>query len=171
MSLKWQNDSIKRNFGFNLERLEFGQNRFHAIYFVDSLTGALLLSNRYTDGAGINSRIYKNKEDLISSFLNALNMFIKEIKNNNDEEIQEINFKKTRILYEKRGRLLCIGISKKTDLQIEREIIQEIMKDFYEKFENEINHFKGYIEPKILDYKIHLRNLNLNSLVSFNKNL
>ena len=171
MSLKWQNDSIKRNFGFNLERLEFGQNRFYAIYFVDNLTGALLLSNRYTDSAGINSRIYKNKEDLISSFLNALNMFIKEIKNNNDEEIQEINFKKTRILYEKRGRLLCIGISKKTDLQIEREIIQEIMKDFYEKFENEINHFKGYIEPKILNYKISLRNLNLNSLVSFNKNL
>lgn len=171
MSLKWQNDSIKRNFGFNLERLEFSQNRFYAIYFVDSLTGSLLLSNRYSENAGINSGIYKNKEDLIGGFLNALNMFIREIKNNNDEEIQEINFKKTRILYEKRGRLLCIGISKKTDLQIEREIIQEIMKDFYERFENEINHFKGYIEPKILDYKNRLRNLNLNSLVSFNKNL
>ena len=171
MSFKWQNDSIKRNFGFNLEGLKFSQNRFHAIYFVDSLSGSLLLSNRYSERAGINSGIYKNREDLISSFLNALNMFIKEIKNNNDEEIQEINFKKTRILYEKRGRLLCIGISKKTNLQIEREIIQEIMKDFYERFENEINGFKGYIEPKILEYKTRLRNLNLNSLISFNKNM
>jgi len=168
MSLRWKNDSLENNFGFNLKQLEFNDNRFHAIYFVDNLTGALLLSKRYS---GNSTGISKNNEDLICSFLNAINMFIQEIKSNKDEEIQEINFKNTRIIYEKRGRLLCVGISKKTNLQIERQIIHEILKDFFERFENEINQFRGFIEPKILDYKVRLKTLNLDSLGSFNKNI
>ena len=165
MSLNWNNNSMEKNFGFNFKSIE---SPFHAIYFVDSITGSLLLSNRYSDKL---YGISKSREDLISSFLNALNLFIKEIKINKDEDIQEINFKDTRILYEKKGRLVCIGISKKTDLHIERRILTEILNDFYFKFENEINQFKGYIDPKILDYKNRLKNLNLNSLVSFNKDL
>ena len=168
MSLRWKNDFMEKNFGFKHKQLEFNDNRFHAIYFVDSVTGALLLSNRYSDNS---SGISKNYDDLIGSFLNAINMFIREIKSNKDEEIQEINFKKTRIIYEKIGRLICIAISKKTNLQTERQIIHEIMKDFYYRFEHEINEFKGFIEPKILDYKTRLKYLNLNSLVSFNKNI
>lgn len=166
MALNWNKKSIDRNCGFNLKQIEFNDNRFHAIYFVDSVTGSLLLSNRYS---GNNHGMSKNREDLISSFLTALNLFIKEIKINKEEEIQEINFKDTRILYEKKGRLVIIGISKKTDLLIERQILNEVLKDFYYKFEDEINHFQGYIDPKILDYKNHLRNLNLNSFVSFKR--
>ena len=168
MSLNWNNNSMEKKFGFNLKSIEFNDNRFHAIYFVDSISGSLLLSNRYSDKL---YGISKSREDLISSFLNALNLFIKEIKINKDEDIQEINFKDTRILYEKKGRLVCIGISKKTDLHIERRILTEILNDFYFKFENEINQFKGYIHPRIKEYKNTLKNLNLNSLVSFNKDL
>jgi len=159
---------MEKNYGFNIKSIEFNDSRFHAIYFVDSISGSLLLSNRYSD---VLYGISRNREDLISSFLNALNLFIREIKINKEEEIQEINFKDTRILYEKKGRLVCIGISKKTNLQIERKILTEVLKDFYFKFENEINQFKGYIDPKIISYKQRLKSLDLNSLISFNKDL
>ena len=168
MSLNWNNNSMEKNYGFNFKSIEFNDSRFHAIYFVDSISGSLLLSNRYSD---VLYGISRNREDLISSFLNALNLFIREIKINKEEEIQEINFKDTRILYEKKGRLVCIGISKKTNLQIERKILTEVLKDFYFKFENEINQFKGYIDPKIISYKQRLKSLDLNSLISFNKDL
>ena len=168
MPLNWNNNLMGKNFGFNMKPVEFNDNRFHAIYFVDSVSGSLLLSNRYSN---IPYGISKSKEDLISSFLNALNLFIKEIKINKEEEIQEINFKDTRILYEKKGRLVCIGISRKTDLLVERNILNEVLNDFYNKFEYEINNFKGYIDPKITNYKNRLKNLDLNSLISFNKDL
>ena len=79
MSLNWNNNSIEKNFGFDFKSIELNDNRFHAIYFVDSITGSLLLSNRYSDKL---YGISKSREDLISSFLNALNLFIKEIKIN-----------------------------------------------------------------------------------------
>lgn len=177
MSLKWNNylnnnidNQIRdKSFGFE-KRFNYNENRFHAIYFVDSLTGSLLVSNKFSDKSD-RFDLSETDDDLISGFLNAINMFIREIKTNKRDEIQEINFKDTRILYEKKGRLLCVGISKKTNLKIEREIMHEILKDFYYCFENEINHFNGFISPAILDYKTKMKSLNLNSLTKFNINL
>ncbi|HEY0089220.1 MAG TPA: hypothetical protein VGB37_10265 [Candidatus Lokiarchaeia archaeon] len=156
MVLKWNDNSTNRGYGFNLEQISPRESIFHAIYFVDSLTGALLVSNKYSIG------LSDKNEDLISGFLNAINMFIREIKNNKNDEIQEINFRDSRILYEKMGRLLCIVISKKTELHVERQIIHEILNDFYYRFENEINNFNGYIDKKIINYQFVLKNLDLN---------
>ncbi|MHA1272346.1 MAG: hypothetical protein ACTSQP_16345 [Promethearchaeota archaeon] len=165
MTLKWDCQQKSNNFGFKISDLEPNESRFHAIYFVDGISGAVLVSNQYSKKA-IFSQGY---EDLISSFLSAINMFIREL-NNDGEEIQEINFKGTRILYERRGRLICIGISKKTDLELERQILHNILNDFYCKFEKEINRFNGIIEPKILKYKFKLDgkiNTNFNQNLNF----
>ena len=159
--------ALEQQFGFKIEKFNANESRFHAIYFVDSLTGAVLVSKKYSD----NTKISETNEDLISSFLNAMNMFIKEIKNDDKEEIQEINFKDSRILYDQKGRLMCIGISKKTNLQIERGIMREILNDFYTRFESQINHFRGVIDPGMLDYKRQLEKLNLNSLFKFKVNM
>ena len=98
-------------------------------------------------------------------------MFIREIRSNKEDEIQEINFKDTRILYEKKDRLLCVGITKKTNLNIERVILHELLKDFYYRFKNEIKYFRGYVPPEILNYRNRLETLDLNSLFKFNINL
>lgn len=147
--------------GFALETLRNNKYGFHAIYFVDSFSGSLLLSKRYTAKSSLLS------EDLISNFLIALNLFIKEINEDNNEEIQDINFKETRILYERRGRLIVIAITKKTNLQIERGILREIVEDFYMKYKNYINNFKGIIDPALLNYKKKLECMDLNSLFKF----
>jgi len=160
MSYKWTNKNLEKSYGFNLEEINSSNNRFHAIYFLDNLTGSLLLSNKYTD----NSK-FSSYEDLISGFLNALNLFINEIKpESEDDEIQEVNFRESRILYERRGRLSVIAITKKTNLQAERVILRQIMEDFYYKFESIIKNFNGNIDPSILQYKKRLENMNLNEL-------
>ena len=163
MSYKWNNQNPEKSYGFNLEKINSSNNRFHAIYFLDNLTGSLLLSNKYTD----NSK-FSSYEDLISGFLNALNLFMNEIKPESvDDEVQEVNFRESRILYERKGRLSVIGITKKTNLQAERVILRQIMEDFYYKFESIIKNFNGNIDPSILQYKKRLENMNLNELFKF----
>ncbi|MCK4382497.1 MAG: hypothetical protein KAW66_04305 [Candidatus Lokiarchaeota archaeon] len=163
MSYKWNNQNLEKSYGFNLEKINSSNNRFHAIYFLDNLTGSLLLSNKYTD----NSK-FSSYEDLISGFLNALNLFMNEIKPESvDDEVQEVNFRESRILYERKGRLSVIGITKKTNLQAERVILRQIMEDFYYKFESIIKNFNGNIDPSILQYKKRLENMNLNELFKF----
>ena len=163
MSNKWNNKNLKKSYGFKLEKINPSNNRFHAIYFLDNLTGSLLLSNKYTD----NSK-FSSYEDLISGFLNALNLFMNEIKPESvDDEIQEVNFRESRILYERKGRLSVIGITKKTNLQAERVILRQVMEDFYYKFESVIKNFNGNIDPSILQYKKRLENMNLNELIKF----
>jgi hypothetical protein len=163
MSNKWNNKNLEKSYGFKLEKINPSNNRFHAIYFLDNLTGSLLLSNKYTD----NSK-FSSYEDLISGFLNALNLFMNEIKPESvDDEIQEVNFRESRILYERKGRLSVIGITKKTNLQAERVILRKIMEDFYYKFESVIKNFNGNIDPSILQYKKRLENMNLNELIKF----
>ncbi|MHA1240954.1 MAG: hypothetical protein ACTSQU_09175 [Promethearchaeota archaeon] len=158
MSYKWNNQNLEKSYGFNLEKINSSNNRFHAIYFLDNLTGSLLLSNKYTD----NSK-FSSYEDLISGFLNALNLFMNEIKPESvDDEVQEVNFRESRILYERKGRLSVIGITKKTNLEAERVILRQIMEDFYYKFESIIKNFNGNIDPSILQYKKRLENMNLN---------
>ncbi|MBD3340478.1 MAG: hypothetical protein GF353_15290 [Candidatus Lokiarchaeota archaeon] len=153
---------MKNNtYGFKLDHTDVQDNRFHAIYLVDSLTGSLLVNNKYSD----KSKFNEVDDDLISSFLSAIDLFIKEIKFS-EEEIQEINFKDTRILYEKKGRILCIGISKKTDLRGERKILRQIIVDFYDRFEQKITNFKGFISQDIINYKNRLKNMNFNSLIN-----
>ena len=106
-------------------------------------------------------------EDLISSFLNAINLFINEIQDNK-EEVQEINFKGTRILYERKGRLICIGISKKMQLKLERTLLHGILSDFYGKFKPFIEKFSGVINPSMLEYKERINTLNLAKLNEMN---
>jgi hypothetical protein len=167
MSYKWNNRSIKTTYGFKLEELNSDENRFYALYFLDNLTGSLMLSKKYT-----NKTKFLSHGDLISGFLNALNQFITELNPGSiNDEIQEINFKETRILYERKGRLSVIAITKKTNLQVERVILHQIMEDFYNKFEYAINHFNGNIDPSILKYKKRLENMNFNSLFKFDIHL
>jgi len=151
-----------KSLGFKLDEFNSQECRFHALYFIDYETGALLVSNRYTDNINF------LKEDLICSFLNAINLFINEVNEGANEELQEINFRGTRILYEREGRLLAIAITKKTNLNLERGILREIVEDFYIRFKNYINSFNGEIDPAILDYKKRLKSMNLNSSFKFN---
>jgi hypothetical protein len=162
MSFQNKFEKNRKDFGFSYEKLNSQECRFHAIYFIDYETGALLVSNRYTDSLNF------LKDDLICSFLNAIDLFINEVNKGGNEELQEINFKGTRILYEREGRLLVIAITKKTNLQMERGILREIVEDFYIRFKSFINNFNGEINPLILNYKKRLESLNLNSLFKFN---
>lgn len=159
MNYKWNEISAERTFGFQLEKLNLKENRFHAIYFIDYITGSLLISKQCSDRSHLS-----NKEDLICSFLNAISRVIQEIK---DDEIQEINLRDSRIIYERKDRLLCVAISKKTNLQIERAILHEITEDFYRKFKNQIARFDGRISPEFLKYRESLEKLNFNSLFKF----
>ncbi len=155
MPLNIQDFRQEINYGFKRESIFRNEDRFHAIYLVDSVSGSVLVSNSYSD----NKILSDSSEDLISSFLNAMNMFMKEIKTDQKDEIQEVNFKDSRILYEQKGRLMCIGITKKTDLRVERAILHDVLTDFYQKFQREIDQFKGLITPEILRYKKNLETL------------
>jgi len=167
MTHKWINTSLEKTYGFKIEKIDSDDNRFHAIYFLDNISGSLLLSKKYSHNAKFSSH-----EDLISGFLNALNLFMSEIKSEPmDDEIQEVNFKESRILYERRGRLSVIAISKKTNLQVERAILHQIMEDFYFRFESTIRNFNGNVDPSILQYKKRLENMNLNTLFKFDVHL
>jgi len=167
MSHNWINKNLQKTYGFNIEKINADEDRFHAIYFLDNITGSLLLSKKYTRNTKFSSH-----DDLISGFLNALNLFMNEIKPESlDDEIQEVNFRESRILYERRGRLSVIAISKKTNLQVERVILHQIMEDFYYRFESAIRNFNGNIDPSILQYKKRLENMNLNTLFKFDVQL
>jgi hypothetical protein len=156
MSLNFNKNTEKRSLSFSVRRLNQNDCYFHAIYFLDNLTGSLLLCKQYSDNMNSTSN-----GDLISGFLNALNLFIKEIKpGDTDEEIQEINFRETRILYERIGRLSAIAITKKLNLKFERHLLRYIINDFYNRYENSINRFNGIIEPSILNYEKKLEMLN-----------
>jgi hypothetical protein len=160
--MEFRKNSNKGAFGFPFDNLSSQECRFHALYLIDYETGALLVSNRYTDNLNL------LKDDLICSFLNAIDLFINEVNKGVNEELQEINFRGTRILYEREGRLLAIAITKKTNLQMERGILREIVEDFYIRFKGDINSFNGEVNPAILNYKKRLKSLNLNSLFKFN---
>lgn len=147
-------------YGFKVRSTDNGI--FYAIYFLDKLTGSLLLSKEYS-----NTNDFSFDVDLIGGFLSALDLFIKEVKiGKNPDEIQEINFRETRILYERIGRLLVVAITKKVDLPVERTVLHKIVIDFYNRFEVSINKFNGHIEPSILKYKKRLENTNINILFS-----
>jgi len=154
--INWKNTSSPEKCGFKKDRFDEGDNPFHAVYLIDNITGSVLLSNKYTNFSSTN-------EDLISGFLSAMNMFVQELRNDKTEEIQEINFQGSRILYERKGRLMCIGFSKKSNLEIERAILKEIMQDFYFRFEPLIKNFNGFISPEIIQYKNKLQDLKFNS--------
>ncbi|MFX0105289.1 MAG: hypothetical protein ACFE75_07350 [Candidatus Hodarchaeota archaeon] len=162
--MEFQNNFNKggTKFGFTLEKFKSKECRFHAIYIIDYETGALFVSNKYSDDLSF------LRDDLICSFLNAINLFINEINMGVKEELQEINFRGTRILYEREGRLLAIAITKKTNLQMERGILREIVEDFYIRFKNFINNFNGAVDPSVHNYKKRLEKMNLNSLFKFN---
>lgn len=146
-----------KKYGFDIVGINPQESLFHAIYILDYESGSLLVSNRFSHHLSF------LKDDLICSFLNAINLFINELKEGVNEELQEINFKDTRILYEREGRLLVIAVTRKMDLQMERGIIREVLEDFYIRFKDYINNFNGAIAPGIINYKKRLERLNLNS--------
>lgn len=113
--------------------------RFHAIFFIDNKTGLTFLSKKFSRNF---NKFNSDNEDLISGFLNALNYFVKELDFDN-ESIEEVNFKNNRILYEQKGRLMAIAISKKTDIEIERCFLRMIINDFYLSFKFNIENFYG----------------------------
>jgi len=149
--------------GFTPSQNSDHQSRFNAIYFIDYNTGALFLSNKYSES----SMVQSTNDDLISGFLNALNLFINEINDDYEgkEEIREINFRDTRILYERKNRLLVIGFTKKTELSIERDILHNILLDFYQRFHEKINNFQGVIDKEMLGYKRILDERDLGSFL------
>jgi hypothetical protein len=136
-----------RSFGFKVNPHE---SLFHAIYFIDYESGSLLVSNRFSKDLSVLG------DDLICSFLNAINLFINELNGGVNEELREITFKGTRILYEREGRLLVIAVSR------------EILEDFYLRFKEDINRFNGAITPGIINYKKRLEGMDLNSVSKFN---
>ncbi|KKK43758.1 MAG: hypothetical protein Lokiarch_24320 [Candidatus Lokiarchaeum sp. GC14_75] len=146
---------------FNIRKGASQDCLFHAIYFLDFETGSLLVSNRFSD------HLSYLRDDLICSFLKGINMFINELKEGVHEELQEINFKDTRIIFERENRLLVIAVSGKKNLQMEREILREILEDFYIRFKNHINNFNGSVAPVITAYKKRLESMNLNSILKF----
>ena len=158
-------NNVKGKFGFDLKKINSQESLFHAIYFLDYETGSLLVSNRFSNNLSF------LRDDLICSFLNAINLFINELKQGENEELQEINFKDTRILYEREGKLLVIAVTKKNDIRIERGIVREILEDFYLRFKSQINNFNGAINPSIRNYKKRLENLNLNNVFRFNSSI
>ncbi|MHA2180511.1 MAG: hypothetical protein ACXAAH_03715 [Promethearchaeota archaeon] len=155
-------NNTNRNYGFDLKKTNSQESLFHAIYFLDYETGSLFVSNRFSNNLSF------LRDDLICSFLNAINLFINELNEGGNEELQEINFKDTRILYEREGRLLVIAVTRKNDIQIERGIVREILEDFYLRFKSYINNFNGAISPIMIDYKKRLEGLNLNTMFKFN---
>lgn len=157
MNRTWNSRQGLNTCGFKPNQILNDPDRFHAIYFIDNITGSVLISNKYSNFSAKN-------EDLISGFLSAMNMFVQELQEDQTEEIQEINFQGSRILYERKGRLLCIGFTKKTDLQSERTILKRVINDFYFRFKEEIKNFNGYIDPAMIEYKDKLKGLNLNEL-------
>lgn len=80
---------------------------------------------------------------------------------------RRLTLEKVEYCTKKKGRLSVIAITKKTNLQVERVILHQIMEDFYSKFEYAIRNFNGNIDPSILQYKKRLENMNLNELFKF----
>jgi len=158
-------NNTQGNSGFNLKKINSQESLFHAIYFLDYESGSCLVSNRFTNNLSF------LRDDLICSFLNAINLFINELKEGGNDELQEINFNNTRILYEREGKLLVIAVTKKNDIQIERGIVREILEDFYLRFKRHINNFNGAIAPVIADYKKRLKTFNLNAGFKFNSRI
>ncbi len=165
MVLKWKNGPINNSTGFNLNKINPEENIFHAIYILDNHTGALFASSKFSKQHNFSD----TPEDLISSFLNAMNMFINEL--NQEEEIQEINFKNMRILYERKERLLVIAISKKTNLNVEKQYIHEIVNDFYFRFGPKISRFNGVVDPAMVNYKYRLKSFDLSQARAYNSNI
>ncbi len=153
MVLKWDTNADGNKYGFKMNSYRQNNDIFHAIYIVDNYTGALFVSNKYSN----TSNFSDTNEDLISSFLNAMNLFINEI--NGNEEIQEVNFKQMRILYERKDRLMVIAISKKNDLQIEKYVVHEILNDFYFRFKRQIIQFNGVIDKEMISYKTRITDI------------
>ncbi|MBN1800201.1 MAG: hypothetical protein JW891_01765 [Candidatus Lokiarchaeota archaeon] len=162
MVVKWNNGPRNSSGGFKLNKLNPEENIFHAIYILDNHTGALFASTKFSNQYHFSDA----SEDLISSFLNAMNMFINEL--NDEEEIQEINFKNMRILYERKDRLLVIAISKKTNLNVEKQYVHEIVNDFYFRFGPKISRFNGVVDPAMVNYKHRLKSFNLSQARAYN---
>jgi hypothetical protein len=113
---------------------------FNAIYIIDGKSGLTLLAQNYSD------RPYD--DDLMSGMVKALECFISYLANANGvEKVQEINFQGCRILYERKGPIMAVAISKKTDQSLEHQVLGAILDEFYGRFERFLEGFVGNIAP------------------------
>ncbi len=127
---------------------------FHAIYIIDSNSGLTLLAQNYSNRSF--------DDDLMSGMLKALESFISHLAYADEyERIQEINFLGSRIIYERKGPIMAVGISKKTDEQQEHAMLNRILTEFQDRFSYYFNGFVGNIKP-FQDFKPRLEELGQN---------
>jgi hypothetical protein len=113
---------------------------FHAIFFIDANSGLTLLSQTFSQT--------QYDEDLISGMLRALDSFINHLCYSNQVEIiQEINFKGSRIVYERVGPVIGAAISKKQNQDMEHFVLKTILEDFYQQCGSYLIPFFGNVVP------------------------
>jgi len=120
---------------------------FHSIYLIDGETGVEYVSKNYSEN--------NYDVNVITGVFKALESFINHLAYSDKyEHLQEVNFNELRIVYERynpafgKKSLLCVGISKKDeDPKIEHAFLQKIVIDFYNVYEQVIQHFQGDVMP------------------------
>jgi hypothetical protein len=113
---------------------------FHAIYFMDATSGLTYLGQNYS-GQEFN-------EDLMSGMLKALECFINHLSYANQyDRIQEINFQGSRIVYERLGSVMAVGISKKINEDHEHNLLKYLLSEFLEQYGSYIPNEGGNVAP------------------------
>jgi hypothetical protein len=130
---------------------------FHAIFFMDNSSGVTLLGQNYSQR--------QFDDDLISGMIKALESFIDHLSYSSSYElVQEINFQGTRILYERKGSVMAVAISKKIDPDLEHRLLNKILDEFYTKYERFLNNtFIGNVLP-FQDFRGHIQNIGFGDL-------
>jgi hypothetical protein len=124
----------------NPHDLQMPESPFHAIFLMEAQTGLTLISKHYTN--------YKYNEDLLSGMFKALESFISNLSYSNQfERIEEINFGDTRIVYERLGPVMAVGISRKLNSEIEHQVLSNIIQEFVAQYGSCLDSFKGNISP------------------------
>lgn len=113
---------------------------FHAIYFMDATSGLTYLGQNYS------GQVFN--EDLMSGMLKALECFINHLSYANQyDRIQDINFQGTRIVYERMGSVMAVGISKKINENREHFLLQQLLGEFLQQYGNFIPNDTGNTAP------------------------
>jgi len=124
---------------------------------MDNKSGVTLLGQNYS------RRQYD--DDLISGMIKALESFIDHLSYSSTYEcVQEINFQGTRILYERKGPVMAVAISKKCDPELEHRLLNQVLAEFYSKYEPFLNNtFIGNVLP-FQDFRSRIQNIGFGDL-------
>jgi len=84
----------------------------------------------------------------MSGMLKALEVFINHLSYANQyDRIQEINFQGTRIVYERLGSVMAVGISKKVNEEQEHYLLNYLLSEFIEQYRDYIPNEGGNMAP------------------------